>query len=60
MSGVDKDRLQTVGKGISFLPKDANFHRLIRKIFQQREESIVNGVGIDWGTAEALAFATLI
>ena len=60
ISGVDEDRLVEVGKKISFLPKDKNFHRLIRKIFEQREQSIVKGAGIDWGTAEALAFATLI
>lgn len=33
---------------------------MIRKIFEAREQSISKGVGIDWGTAEALAFATLI
>jgi len=32
----------------------------VRKIFENRNASIQDGVGIDWGTAEALAFATLI
>ena len=30
------------------------------KIFSARNKSIVDGQGIDWGTAEALAFASLI
>ena len=45
---------------MSTLPKEMNFHRLIRKIFDQRYKAIDTGKGIDWGTAEALAFATLI
>ena len=59
-SGIDKARLQEVGNVISTLPADKKFHRLVRKIFEARNASIQDGVGIDWGTAEALAFATLI
>ena len=62
-SGVALDRLRDVGEKISILPPDEgtkNFHRLVRKIFEQRHKSIVTGKGIDWGTAEALAFSTLI
>jgi 2-oxoglutarate dehydrogenase E1 component len=32
----------------------------VRKIFEARAKTISDGKGIDWGTAEALAFATLI
>jgi 2-oxoglutarate dehydrogenase E1 component len=42
------------------LPEEGNFHRLVKKIFDVRHQSIMTGKGIDWGTAEALAFATLI
>lgn len=45
---------------ISELPEDKNFHRLVKKIFEQRVKTIQEGKGIDWGTAEALAFSTLI
>lgn len=60
ISGVDLKALQEVGKAISILPKEMDFHRLIRKIFDQRYKTIDTGKGIDWGTAEALAFSTLI
>lgn len=30
------------------------------KIFKARQAAIASGTGIDWGTGEALAFATLI
>jgi 2-oxoglutarate dehydrogenase E1 component len=60
MTGVPKTKLQEIGQKITVLPKDAEFHRLVRKIFDQRAANIESGKDIDWGTAEALAFATLI
>ena len=60
LSGVDKSALEEVGSTITTLPAEKNFHRLVRKIFEARKLSIESGKGIDWGTAEALAFATLI
>jgi len=52
--------LLETGVTITTLPEDMSFHRLVRKIFEARKTSIETGTGIDWGTAEALAFATLI
>ena len=45
---------------ITVLPPKGNFHPQIQKIFKARHTAINEGTGIDWGTAEALAFATLI
>ena len=59
-TGVDLDRLREIGNKITVLPPQGNFHPQIAKIFKARNEAINSGVGIDWGTAEALAFATLI
>ena len=53
-------KLKELGAKLSHLPEDLSFHRLVRKIFEARAKSIEEGVGIDWGTAEALAFASLI
>lgn len=60
ISGIELDRVRQVGEAITKLPTDSNFHRLIVKIFKAREQSITSGQGIDWGTAEALAMASLI
>lgn len=49
-----------IGEKIATLPADGKFHPQIVKIFKNRLQSIVDKKGIDWGTAEALAFATLI
>jgi len=59
-SGIAADRLLDVGQKITALPEDSKFHRLVSKIFDARYNSIKTGKDIDWGTAEALAFATII
>ncbi|CAI2374917.1 unnamed protein product [Moneuplotes crassus] len=59
-TGLPIDKLKEIGKNISTIPKDFDAHRMVRKIYDTRYKSIEEGQGIDWGTAEALAFATLI
>ena len=59
-TGVPKEILTDIGKKISVLPAEHTFHPQLMKIFAARNKSIVEGKGIDWGTAEALAFASLI
>lgn len=59
-TGVPIERVKQLGLQISKLPPNYNFHPQIAKIFNHRVETIEQGHGIDWGTAEALAFATLI
>lgn len=49
-----------IAEKITTLPKDSVFHPQIVKVFDARLKSIQTGKGIDWGTAEALAFASLL
>ena len=60
LTGIPAQKLQETGRLISTLPKESNFHKAIARIFDQRLKSVETGKDIDWGTAEALAFATLI
>jgi len=60
VSGVDKDKLLSIGKKITNLPKDFNIHKTLKKIFDLRAKVIFEGKGIDWSTAESLAFGTLL
>lgn len=60
MTGVDLTKLKSIGRQICTIPQDFDAHKMIRKIYEARLKSIEDGTGIDWGTAEALAFATLI
>lgn len=59
-TGLKVDYLKSIGEKIAVLPSDWTFHPNVKKIFEARRKSIAEGKGIDWGTAEALAFATLI
>ena len=52
--------LTSIAKEIHAIPKEFNVHKRIKKIFEDRLNSVVNDVGIDWATAESLAFATLL
>ena len=52
--------LISIAKEIHTIPKEFNVHKRIKKIFEDRLNSVVNDVGIDWATAESLAFATLL
>ncbi len=55
-----EDELKTLAKEIHTLPEDFNPHKRIKKIYNDRQQSIMDEKNIDWATAEALAFATLL
>jgi 2-oxoglutarate dehydrogenase E1 component len=59
-SGVDKKILTEIGKKISKVPLNFSIHRTLKKIFDLRLKNIEEGKGIDWTTAESLAFGTLL
>ena len=59
-TGVNIEHLKDIGLKITTLPSDYKFHPQISKIYDLRRKSIEQGKGIDWGTAEALAFASLM
>ena len=42
------------------VPNNFNIHKTLNKIFNLRLETIERGNGIDWSTAENLAFGTLL
>jgi len=55
-----EDDLKVLAKEIHSIPEDFTPHKRIQKIYNDRQESINQGKKIDWATAEALAFATLL
>ena len=56
----NEEDLKILAKEIHTLPEDFNPHKRIKKIYNDRHQSIIDGKNIDWATAEALAFATLL
>ena len=59
-TGVDIEKLQSIGHKITEYPSTLNVHRTIQRLIKNRREMIDSGVGIDWSMAEALAFGTLL
>ena len=54
------DDLKILAKEIHTIPEGFTPHKRIKKIYNDIEQSIIEGKNIDWATAEALAFATLL
>ena len=59
-TGVDVAKLKEIGMKMSTLPKHINVHKQLEKIFAARRDTIEKGEGIDWATAEGLAFGSLL
>ena len=58
-TGVDMETLELVGRKLTEIPEDFEAHRTIQRFLANRKAMIDSGQGIDWATAEALAFGTL-
>ena len=59
-TSVTIEDLKFIAKEIHRIPEDFNVHKRIKKIYEERLNSVLDDSGIDWATAESLAFATLL
>ncbi|WP_397414529.1 2-oxoglutarate dehydrogenase E1 component [Phenylobacterium sp.] len=59
-TGVSKSKLLDLGRKITELPAHLSPHKTVERVVAGRREAITSGAGIDWATAEHLAFATLL
>ena len=59
-TGVKLDRLRLIGERITAAPEGFNIHKTILRFLDNRRAAIESGDGIDWSTAEALAFGSLL
>ena len=59
-SGINLNKLVKISEKINKIPTELNVHKTISKIFELRNQSIIKKKGIDWSTAESLAFGTLL
>jgi 2-oxoglutarate dehydrogenase E1 component len=56
---ISEGRFKEVGAALTKLPADWTPHKTISRILDAKAKMIETGEGIDWATAEALAFGTL-
>ena len=59
-TGVALSTLREIGEKITTVPPGFRVHRTIGRFLENRRRAIEQGEGIDWATAEALAFCSLL
>ena len=60
VTGVDVATLKEIGRSITRVPDGFRVHRTVRRFLENRARAIEGGGGLDWATAEALAFCSLM
>ena len=60
ITGLDIKKLKEISERINSIPKEINIHKTILRVMDNRKSAISNGKGIDWSSAEALAFGSLL
>ncbi|MGH6995418.1 MAG: 2-oxoglutarate dehydrogenase E1 component, partial [Stellaceae bacterium] len=60
VTAVDLALLKDVGAALTRVPQGFNLNRKIARQLDAKRDTIDTGEGIDWATAEALAFGTLL
>ena len=59
-TGVAVERLREIGRRAAAIPAGITPHPKVRQFYDARAESLETGEGLNFATAEALAFATLL
>jgi 2-oxoglutarate dehydrogenase E1 component len=59
-TAVPMKSLKEIGRKLTDIPKDFELHRTIGRFIDNRRQAIESGEGIDWATAESLAFGSIL
>ncbi|MBT5896027.1 MAG: 2-oxoglutarate dehydrogenase E1 component, partial [Rhodospirillaceae bacterium] len=59
-TSVKMNTLRKIGKVLTEAPSDFNLHRTVNRQLTAKRAIIDSGEGVDWATAEALAFGSLL
>jgi 2-oxoglutarate dehydrogenase E1 component len=59
-TAVPLKTLKQIGKKLTDIPEGFEVHRTINRFLENRKQMIETGEGIDWATAEALAFGSIL
>jgi len=59
-TAVPVKTLKEIGKKLTEVPKGFEAHKTIVRFLENRRQAIESGEGIDWSTAEALAFGAIL
>ncbi len=59
-TSVPRAKLVEIGKKITTIPNDIDVHKTLKRVIEARQQMIATGEGLDWATAESLAFCSLL
>ena len=59
-TSVPLQKLKDLGAKITAIPERLDVHKNVKRVIENRRAAIEAGQGLDWATAEHLAFATLL
>ena len=59
-TGLPLETLREIGEKITQVPEGFHLHKTIGRFLENRKKAIESGEGVDWATAEALAFSSLL
>jgi len=60
VTGLSRETIQRIGAKLAEYPSDFNIHRGLARVMANKKKMFETGEGIDWATAEALAFGSLL
>ncbi|KAB7648356.1 2-oxoglutarate dehydrogenase E1 component [Polymorphobacter fuscus] len=60
VTGVAGDELRGIGRTLTAVPDGFAIHRTLARILDAKDDALTQGQNIDWATAEALAFGSLL
>ena len=59
-TAVEIEKLKEIGRKITEVPEGFHVHKTVQRFIENRRKAIETGENIDWSTAEALAFGSLV
>jgi 2-oxoglutarate dehydrogenase E1 component len=60
LTGINHEKLLEINEKVNLLPNDMNIHKTIKKIYENRYNTVKEGTHIDMATSEALCFGSLL
>ena len=59
-TAIERQLLDSLGRTLTTVPSDFTIHKTLARVLEAKREMFANATGIDWATAEALAFGSLL
>ena len=59
-TAISDKTFEQVGDSLSKIPDDFPAHKTVARLFENKKKMFSTGTGLDWATAEALAFGSLL